>query len=121
MLGSSLAVLAIATGLILNALRDSIVFFTTPTMAAERHITAGKRFRLGGLVQPGSLARVDSLAATFSIADGGGSIPVSFRGPSPICSGKVKASLPKVPWTGPGCFAPTLFWRSTTKTTCPGR
>ncbi|MBR1203696.1 MULTISPECIES: cytochrome c maturation protein CcmE [unclassified Bradyrhizobium] len=83
MIGSSLAVLAIATGLVLNALRDSIVFFTTPTMAAERHIAAGKRFRLGGLVQPGSLTRGDSLAATFSIADGGGSIPVSFRGTLP--------------------------------------
>ncbi|WP_342726689.1 cytochrome c maturation protein CcmE [Bradyrhizobium sp. B097] len=83
MIGSSLAVLAIATGLVLNALRDSIVFFTTPMMAAERHIVAGKRFRLGGLVQPGSLTRGDGLAATFSIADGGGSIPVSFRGPLP--------------------------------------
>ncbi len=42
MLGSSLAVLAIATGLILNALRDSIVFFTTPTMAAEKAYHGGQ-------------------------------------------------------------------------------
>jgi cytochrome c-type biogenesis protein CcmE len=80
MIGSSLAVLGIAAGLVLNGLRDSIVFFTTPTMAAERHIGAGKRFRLGGLVQPGSLARGGGLTATFSIADGGASVPVSYRG-----------------------------------------
>lgn len=57
MIGSSLAVLGIAAGLVLSGPRDSIVFFTTPTMAAERHIGAGKRFRLSGLVQPGSLVR----------------------------------------------------------------
>lgn len=83
MIGSSLAVLGIAAGLVLNALRDSIVFFTTPTMAVERHIEAGKRFRLGGLVQPGSLARGDAVTATFRIADGGASVPVSYRGALP--------------------------------------
>lgn len=63
--------LVVAVGPVLNALRDSIVFFTTPTMAAEKHIGTGKRFRLGGLVQPGSLARANGLAATFSIAERG--------------------------------------------------
>jgi cytochrome c-type biogenesis protein CcmE len=57
MIGGSLAVLAVAAALVLNAMRDSIVFFSTPSMAAEKHIPAGKRFRLGGLVQPGSLVR----------------------------------------------------------------
>lgn len=83
MIGSSLAVLAVATGLVLNALRESIVFFTTPTMAAEQHVVPGKRFRVGGLVQPGSLTRGDGLAVAFSISDGGGSIPVSYKGPLP--------------------------------------
>ena len=53
MIGGSLAVLALAAALVLNAMRDSIVFFSTPSMVAEKHIGAGKRFRLGGLVQPG--------------------------------------------------------------------
>ena len=60
MIGGALAVLAFAAGLVLNALRDSIVFFSTPSMAAEKHIPPGKRFRLGGLVQPGSLVRGDT-------------------------------------------------------------
>src|SRR6266536_1639909 len=70
MIGGSLAVLAVAAALVLNAMRDSIVFFSTPAMVAEKHIQAGKRFRLGGLVQPGSLVRGDNLAVTFQVADG---------------------------------------------------
>ena len=57
---------AVAAALVLNAMRDSIVFFSTPSMAAEKHIAAGKRFRLGGLVQPGSLVRGDNLEKSMS-------------------------------------------------------
>lgn len=80
MIGGALAVLAVAAALVLNALRDSIVFFSTPTMAAEQHIPAGKRFRLGGMVEQGSLARGDNLAVTFRVSDGGATLPVAFKG-----------------------------------------
>src|ERR1700726_1251671 len=80
MIGRSFAVLAVAAGLVLNAMRDSIVFFSTPAMVAEKHIAAGKRFRLGGLVQPGSLVRGDNLAVTFEVADGSAKLPVSYQG-----------------------------------------
>ena len=79
-IGGALFVLAVAAGLVLNALRDSIVFFSTPTMVAEKHIGPGKRFRLGGLVQPGSLKRGDDLAVTFEVADGGAKLPVAYKG-----------------------------------------
>ena len=79
-IGGSLAVLALAAALVLNALRDSIVFFSTPTMVAEKHVEPGKRFRLGGLVQPGSLQRGDNLAVTFDVADGNAKLPVAFKG-----------------------------------------
>ncbi len=79
-IGGALVVLGLAAALVLNALRDSIVFFSTPTMVAEKHIEPGKRFRLGGLVQPGSLVRGENLAVTFEIADGGAKLPVSFKG-----------------------------------------
>ena len=79
LIGVALAVLALAVALVLNALKDSIVFFSTPTMAAEQHIAPGKRFRLGGLVQPGSLVcRNDG--ASFEVADGGAKLPVTYRG-----------------------------------------
>jgi cytochrome c-type biogenesis protein CcmE len=82
MIGGSLAVLALAAGLVLYALRSSIVFFSTPSMAAEQHIAPGKRFRLGGLVQPGSLKCGDK-TVTFEVADGGAKLPVSFAGSLP--------------------------------------
>src|SRR4051795_12767560 len=69
-IGGSLAVLALAAGLVLNALRDSIVFISTPTMVAEKHVAPGKRFRLGGLVENGSLKRGDNLAVSFTVSDG---------------------------------------------------
>ena len=77
---SSLGVLAIAVALILSAMRDSIVFFSTPAMVMEKHVQPGKRFRLGGLVQPGSLVRGDNLAVTFQVADGRASLSVSYKG-----------------------------------------
>jgi cytochrome c-type biogenesis protein CcmE len=80
MIGGSLAVLALAAGLVLNALRDSIVFFSTPSMAAEKHIAPGKRFRLGGLVENGSLQRGDNLAVSFTVSDGSTSLPVTYKG-----------------------------------------
>jgi cytochrome c-type biogenesis protein CcmE len=80
MIGGSLAVLALAAGLVLNALRDSIVFFSTPSMAAEKHIPAGKRFRLGGLVENGSLKRGDNLAVSFTVSDGSARLPVAYQG-----------------------------------------
>ena len=80
MIGGSLAVLAVAAALVLNAMRDSIVFFSTPSMVAEKHIHPGQRFRLGGLVQPGSLVRGDNLAVTFEVSDASAQLPVSYRG-----------------------------------------
>ena len=79
-IGCSLGVLALAAALVLNALRDSIVFFSTPSMVAEQHIAAGRRFRLGGLVQPGSLKRGDNLAVAFEVADTNAKLPVAYKG-----------------------------------------
>ena len=79
-IGGALAVLAVAVGLVLNALRDSIVFFSTPTMVAEKHVAPGTPFRLGGLVQPGSLVHGDNLAVKFDVADSGAKLPVAFNG-----------------------------------------
>ena len=79
MIGCALAVLAFAASLVLYGLRNSIVFFSTPSMAAEQHIVPGKRFRLGGLVQPGSLKCGDG-AVTFDVADSSAKMPVAYKG-----------------------------------------
>ena len=79
-IGGSLTMLAVAAALVLNAMRDSIVFFSTPVMVAEQHIAAGKRFRLGGLVENGSLVRGDNLVVNFKVSDGNATLPVSYKG-----------------------------------------
>lgn len=80
LIGSSLGVLAIAAVLVLTALRDSIVFFNSPTDVIERHVTPGSRIRLGGLVKPGSVVRGDNLLIKFEVTDGKSDIPVTFQG-----------------------------------------
>lgn len=62
-IASAMGVLPLATGLVLNGLRESIVFFTTPTMLAQKPVRPGSRLRLGAIVQPGSLDRSDGLIA----------------------------------------------------------
>jgi cytochrome c-type biogenesis protein CcmE len=80
MIGGALCVLAIAAGLVLNALRDSIVFFSTPAMVSEKNIQPGTRFRLGGMVEQGSLKRGDNLAVSFIVSDGNATLPVAYKG-----------------------------------------
>jgi cytochrome c-type biogenesis protein CcmE len=76
----SLGVMALAVGLILNALRDSIVFFNSPTDILQKHVTAGTRIRLGGLVAPGSLQRGDNLQVHFKLTDGNHAVTVVYKG-----------------------------------------
>jgi len=80
MIGGALAVLAIAAALVLNAFRDSIVFFSTPSMVAEKQIGPGQRFRLGGLVSEGSLKRSDQLHVSFEVTDGKDTLKVRYQG-----------------------------------------
>ena len=80
LIGAALGVLALAVALVLGALKDSIVFFNSPTDVAENHVTPGSRIRLGGLVAPGSLVRGDNLLVRFDITDGNKTVPVSYTG-----------------------------------------
>jgi len=83
LIGGALGVLAIALVLVLSALRDTIVFFNSPSDVAEQHLAAGARIRLGGLVQPGSLVRGDNLKIRFEVTDGKSKLPVSYQGVLP--------------------------------------
>jgi cytochrome c-type biogenesis protein CcmE len=80
LIGSSLGVLALAVALVLGSLRDSIVFFNSPTDIAENKAAPGKRVRLGGMVKMGSLERGDNLQVRFEVTDGNKDIPVNYRG-----------------------------------------
>jgi len=80
LIGSSLGVLALAAVLVLSALKDSIVFFNSPTDVVEKHVQPGSRIRLGGLVKEGTVQRGDNLAVRFEVTDGNRAIAVSYQG-----------------------------------------
>ena len=80
LIGSSLGVLAIAVGLVLSAMRSSIVFFQSPTDVVEHRLAPGTRIRIGGLVKPGSVERGDNLRIRFDVTDGKSDIPVHYQG-----------------------------------------
>lgn len=83
LIGVGVAVLTLAAGLVLFALRDSIVFFHTPSDLAEKPIASGQRFRLGGLVAEGSVKRGGGTKVEFAVTDTLKTVPVSYEGVLP--------------------------------------
>lgn len=80
LIGSSLGVLAIAVALVLSAMRQSIVFFNSPTDIAQQHVSPGTRVRIGGLVKDGSVKRGADLRINFAVTDGESDVPVAYQG-----------------------------------------
>jgi cytochrome c-type biogenesis protein CcmE len=79
-IGLGVAILGLAVALVLFALRDTIVFFHTPSEVTAKHIPPGRRIRLGGLVANGSLKRGEGLTVGFAITDTAQTIPVTYTG-----------------------------------------
>jgi cytochrome c-type biogenesis protein CcmE len=75
-------VLATAIGLVLYALSSNIVFFFTPSQVARGEAPQGRAFRIGGLVEPGSLQR-DGLQVRFRITDNAQTVNVVYTGTLP--------------------------------------
>jgi cytochrome c-type biogenesis protein CcmE len=80
MIGGAGAVLCVAAGLVLFALRDTIVFFYGPTEIAQKGIAPGTRMRVGGLVEQGSVVRGPGQKVAFSVTDSRTVIKVSYDG-----------------------------------------
>jgi cytochrome c-type biogenesis protein CcmE len=83
LIGTCLVVLGLAVGLVLYAMRDSIVFFYSPSDVAEMQVAPGQRFRLGGLVETGSLVRDEGTTVRFVITDQAKTLPVTYTGVLP--------------------------------------
>lgn len=75
--------LVLAVGLIGYGFRDGINLYRSPSQMAENPPGTGEVFRLGGLVETGTLVRGASETVTFSVTDGGASVPVRFTGVLP--------------------------------------
>ncbi len=79
--GLGLVVLGGATALVLNAFQSNLVFFFTPTQVANGEAPKGQSFRIGGMVEEGSIARDgDGLTVRFVVTDTAKSVPVAYKG-----------------------------------------
>ncbi len=79
-IGGGFVLLAAAIALVSFALEDTIVFFYGPTEVVEKKISPGTRFRLGGLVEDGSVKRGESKTIRFAVTDLNTSMPVVYVG-----------------------------------------
>jgi len=98
---AAIAGLAVAVGLVLNALENNVSLYFTPTQVFNNEAPHGRSFRIGGLVEEGSVKReTDGLTVNFVITDRHKSIPVVYKGILPdlftegkgvVAQGKVEA------------------------------
>jgi cytochrome c-type biogenesis protein CcmE len=81
LLAGALAALGIATALVLSAFRKNLVFFITPTQILSGDAPRDRAFRIGGMVQAGSLQRqADGVTVDFVVTDLAHSVKVHYRG-----------------------------------------
>ena len=81
LIGLGLVALAVAAALVLNAFQSNLVFFYTPTQAANGEVPQGRSFRIGGMVEAGSLTREgDGLTVHFIVTDMAKRVPVTYKG-----------------------------------------
>ena len=80
---AAMVALVVSAGLIGYAMRDGINFFRSPSQVVEEPPAPNEVFRIGGLVEEGTLVRGQGDKVTFSVTDGGASVPVSFAGVLP--------------------------------------
>ena len=80
-IAAGLAALGIAAALVLNAFQSNLVFFFSPTQVRANEAPRGKVFRIGGMVETGSLKRGnDGLTVRFRVTDTAQTIPVVYTG-----------------------------------------
>ncbi len=81
LVGGGVLALAVATVLVLNAFQSNLVFFFTPTQVASGEVPKGRSFRIGGMVEDGSLTREgDGLTVHFVVTDTAKRVPVTYKG-----------------------------------------
>ncbi|HZH53289.1 MAG TPA: cytochrome c maturation protein CcmE [Microvirga sp.] len=80
LIGVAGCILAVALGLVLYAMNDTIVFFNSPADVQAKNVQPGTRFRLGGLVKEGSVQRGENQQVSFEVMDAEASIRVSYKG-----------------------------------------
>lgn len=84
LIGAGIALLLGAVALVLTTFSDNMVFFYTPTQVAKHEAPQGRTFRIGGMVEDGSLKRGDDgTSVRFAVTDTAHTITVAYRGALP--------------------------------------
>jgi cytochrome c-type biogenesis protein CcmE len=105
LIGGGVIVLVLA-GLVVTGIRQSVVYFVTPSeLRASTGQTAGKAYRVGGMVVPGSLRKDPAtLRQDFVLTDGKTQVPVRFRGVPPDLFGEGRGAVVEGTLGGDGTF-----------------
>ena len=78
------AALGIVTALVLTAFQENLVFFFTPSEVAANKAPQGRTFRIGGMVEKGSVKRqADGVTVQFTVTDTAKTLPVVYKGSLP--------------------------------------
>lgn len=85
--------LSLSTALIGYAMRDGINFFRAPSQMVDNPPRLGEVFRLGGLVEDGSLVRGQGKTISFVVTDGGATVPVRYTGVLPDLFGEGQGAV----------------------------
>jgi cytochrome c-type biogenesis protein CcmE len=81
LIAGGLAALGFAAALVLNAFQSNLVFFFSPSQVMANEAPLNKTFRIGGMVENGSLKRLpDGLSVEFKVTDTAKTIPVTYTG-----------------------------------------
>jgi len=79
--GGGLAALAVVAALVLNAFEDNLLFFFSPTQVYAKEAPLDRPFRIGGLVEAGSVKReADGVTVAFKVTDTAQVVPVTYKG-----------------------------------------
>lgn len=108
LIGIALVLLGGATALILNAFRQNLVFFHTPTEVATGQVPQGRVFRIGGMVVPGSIQRdADGQTVRFAITDTAQIVKVVYKGALPDLFKETKGAVAQGSLGDSGVFVAT--------------
>jgi cytochrome c-type biogenesis protein CcmE len=107
-IGLAVAGLGIVAALVLNAFQSNLVFFFSPSQVAAGEAPTGRAFRIGGLVEPGSLKREDDgLTVHFVVTDTAKTIPVTYKGILPDLFKEGKGTVAEGTLGADGVFTAT--------------
>jgi cytochrome c-type biogenesis protein CcmE len=108
LIAGGLAALGVAAGLVLNAFQSNLVFFFSPTQVLANEAPPGKAFRIGGMVETGSVKRQrDGLTVRFNVTDTAKTVPVVYTGILPDLFREGKGVVAQGSLGGDGVFHAT--------------